>query len=355
MRHVRLVVSAVTIAFMTWAPAARAQCPATIPRPVDANAAWCFTLGRPPATRCATMLDSNTCAALNNRGFSQGLLTPDGNTFLGSNRFCSISLDLGAGPMVLDFCPASGCPAALPRGANSIDVACFTTTKPSITRCPSALPPEACDANNLSALNNGLVTSDGYSLLVNTGFCAIVNDLGQGPLIFDFCARGCLAGGTRVLADLPGGGRARYAPAASVMPHSTLMSMAGDADSDEVALASQPIKRVVHGPEDAGLFVFTLANGATLRVTQHHPMVLDSGKIVEAARVDPQSSFLGSDGKPVAITAIAREKAVEDVFNFETAGETQLSHVIVAEGVLVGDLKLQDELESEQGAIELRR
>jgi hypothetical protein len=355
MRYVRLVVPAVAIAFMTWAQAARAQCPVSIPVPVDANAAQCFTVNRPPTVRCATVVASSVCGSLNDTAFNRGLLTPDAEIFLATNRFCSIAVDLGAGPQVFDFCPTTACTPALPGHANSLDVACFTTAKPTITRCPTALAPAVCDAGNLDALNRGLLTSDGYRLLVNAGFCAIVNDLGQGPAIFDFCARGCVTASTRILADLPAGGRARYAPAASVKPRGTLMSVADDAGAGEVVLASQPVKRVVHGPEEVDLVVFALANGATLRVTQHHPMVLDNGTIIEAARVDPRSSFLGSDGRPVAITAITREKAVEDVFNFETAGETQLSHVIVAEGVLTGDLKLQDELESEQHAIELRR
>jgi len=80
----------------------------------------------------------------------------------------------------------------------------------------------------------------------------------------------------------------------------------------------------------------------------------DSGKIVEATLVDTRMSFVGLDGRPVAITAITREKAVDEVFNFETTGETQLGHIIVAEGVLVGDLKLQNEVE-EEGSIGLRR
>ena len=66
-------------------------------------------------------------------------------------------------------------------------------------------------------------------------------------------------------------------------------------------------------------------------------------------------SFVRLDGQPVKVTAIAREKPTADVFNFETAGATHMSHIIVAEGVLVGDLKIQDELADEEGSIALRR
>jgi hypothetical protein len=144
--------------------------------------------------------------------------------------------------------------------------------------------------------------------------------------------------------------------AASVTPNSPLMSMADDANlGGDVSLASQSVKRIAMGPEDPKLFVFTLANGHTLRVTQHHPMVLDDGTVIEARKVTKKMSFVGLDGQPVAVTKITREKTTADVFNFDTGSETQLGHIIIAEGVLVGDLKIQNELEDEQGSIELRR
>jgi hypothetical protein len=101
--------------------------------------------------------------------------------------------------------------------------------------------------------------------------------------------------------------------------------------------------------------VFALSNGARLRVTQHHPMILEDGVIVEAAQVEAGASFIGVGGQAVAVASITRESTKEDVFNFQTVGDTQLGHVIVANGVLVGDLKLQNELAAEQASIELRR
>lgn len=249
------------------------------------------------------------------------------------------------------------CPVSIPNPANKFDVDCFSVGKPVGQRCATAINPTACNALNTRGENLGLLTSDGYAEVVAIKFCAMVMDLGlgDGPLIYDFCPMGCFATDTRVLTGVTGDGKASYAPAAAMLPQGTLMSMTDDAGLHDVVLAPQPVKRIVYGPEDSKLFVFALANGSTLRVTEHHPMVLHNGRIVEARKVDSRMSFIGLDGRPVAIRAITREKAIGDVFNFETAGETQLNHIIVAEGVLVGDLKLQDELETEQNSIELRR
>jgi hypothetical protein len=250
------------------------------------------------------------------------------------------------------------CPAAIPAPADSTAVACFTVNKPVAQRCATAVSPADCDAFNAMAWNAGLLTPDGLSYLNDILFCAIVVSIPPGapPRIYDFCPRGCFAADTQLLSSFKSaGGAADYVQASSVAPKSTLLSLTDDASLSDIILAPQSVKRVVLGPEDADLFVFALENGRTLRVTQHHPMVLDNGKIVEASQVGPGMSFVGIDGQSVTVTAITREKPTADVFNFETAGDTKLSHIIVAEGVLVGDLKIQNELASEQASIDLRR
>jgi hypothetical protein len=250
---------------------------------------------------------------------------------------------------------AQSCPTTLPVPATPTDIACFTVNKPVTLKCGTSLSPAMCNAFNVSALNNGLVTVSGYSYLSAIGFCAVVADIGIGPRIFDFCPMGCFAADAQIASTVTSDGRAHYVAAGSVTLHSSLMSMADEASIGDVVLAPQSVKRMVSGPESEPLVVFALANGRTLRVTSHHPMVLDSGEIIEASQVKSKMSFVGLDGRSVKVSAITREKPVADVFNFVTQGDTQLSHIIVAEGVLVGDLTIQDELASEESSIGLRR
>jgi hypothetical protein len=242
----------------------------------------------------------------------------------------------------------------VPRPATETDIACYTN-KPVNERCATAIDPTVCSFLNNTALSQGLVTQGGFDFLGSVRFCAIVNDLGDGYKIYDFCPAGCFAADTQIATSLSLDGKPDYVAAASVTPKSPLVSMADDASLSELAMAPQLVKRIVVGPEDANLFAFALGNGRTLRVTQHHPMVLDSGKIIQASQVDLGMAFVGLDGKSVAITSITREKPTANVFNFETGSETQLGHIILAEGVLTGDLKIQNELVDEQGAIGLRR
>ena len=259
---------------------------------------------------------------------------------------------------VLGFGAASAhadCPPTIPKPATTDDIICYTIGRDPSLRCAAPLPPDICNNQNQLAVNNGLVTLDGFAWLSNNGFCAMSTDFGAGLQLYDFCPLGCFASDTQLLTGITKENKASYAQASSLNSPGTLMSLTDNASLDDVMLTPQSIKRMVHGPEEAELFVFALASGTTLRVTQHHPMVLDSGKIVEAAKVTTDMSFVGLNGASVAILAITREKTPEDVFNFETASETPLGHVIVAEGVLVGDLKLQNQLGAEEGSIGLRR
>jgi hypothetical protein len=248
------------------------------------------------------------------------------------------------------------CPAAIPTPANATAVQCFTLNKPVNVRCATAIEPAQCNFLNNQALTKGLLTQDGYNYLVSIRFCAINFEAfpGAGFRIYDFCPEGCFASDTQLLGRYDDG-KASYVKASQVTPESTLVSMTDDSTLGKVALTKRSINRIVAGPEDADLYVFALANGKTLRVTMHHPMVIDSGVVITARNVTPDMSFVGMDGRSVRINSITREAPVGDVYNFVTKGETQLSHIIVAEDVLVGDLKIQGELADEEGSISLRR
>jgi hypothetical protein len=259
---------------------------------------------------------------------------------------------------------AQSCPIVIPVPADAAACQCFATLDHSM-RCGAGIAPATCLNMQTTAWTDGLLTADGLSWLKANGYCPVVADFGAGPSIYSICPQGCFEASTQILTGATGNSKSGFtsvsALASTLNPDSltgqngSLMTMSDNAKVGDVKLTSRQIERFTFGPEEPDLFVFKLDNGSTLRVTQHHPMVLHSGKIVEAAQVRERNSFISSDGRRVEITSITREKTNKDVFNFQTVGDTTLSHVIVAEGVLVGDLKLQNTLEDEQASISLRR
>jgi hypothetical protein len=246
--------------------------------------------------------------------------------------------------------PTPTCPVRFPVPTNAAVCLCKTTSPNISPRCNN-IPTNVCNALIANALAVGLITADAQAYWLNNGFCPIVIS----GVLTDLCPNGCFDGDTQILTGMGHDGSASYTAAAELLPSHPLVTLSDKSGMDAFDLVSRPISRVVYGPEKPALFVFAMSNGATLRVTSHHPMVLDSGVIVEAAKVELGAAFVGIDGEPVFVKAIDREPATGDVFNFETRGDGQLGHVMAAEGVLVGDLKLQNELAAEETLIALRR
>lgn len=230
-------------------------------------------------------------------------------------RLFAILLFLGAGA---GSAHAQSCPVAIPTPATAHDCECKTIAKPIGERCAAPLPPDTCRSLIADAFTRGLLAADARDWLTSHGFCPVFIAGVTG--ILDFCPVGCFAADTQIVTDLSGDGAASFTAAADLLPQHPLMALSDEASFDSVDLVSRRVQRVVYGPEEPPLFVFALGNGATLRVTEHHPMVLDSGAIVEAAAVKPESAFIGIDGQTVAITAVTREPATADVFNFDRRG-----------------------------------
>jgi len=250
--------------------------------------------------------------------------------------------------------PPPTCPTIAPIPSNSFVTSCLSNN---MSRCADEITSSVCDILRNQAQSQGYITPEAASWLAARGYCPAVYDMGDGwgTRLRGVCRWGCFAEDTEMLTGFTDDGQVLTTPAAQITAADTLMSMADESSFVETELVPRAIGTPVHGEEKPPLFVFVLGNGSTLRVTQHHPMVLASGLIVEAAQVETGASFVGIDGKPVAVRSISRERATGDVYNFETASDTQLGHIIVAEGVLVGDLKLQNDLAREQSSIELRR
>lgn len=256
--------------------------------------------------------------------------------------------------------PPRQCSNAIPVPADVFECQCHTIGR--VNRCGEGVEPAACTSLINKALALGKITgpvggspeTSAAAWLELNGFCPIVYEVepGAGEKLWDFCPRGCFEAGTKILTSAA---EQAYTPASAVDMSLRLAALADGASVDAPHLDARAIYNIVYGPEATPLYVFELSNGATLRVTQHHPMVLDDGTIIEAAQVSPGASFVGIDGRSVVVNDIRREKSDKDVYNFKTMSDSQAGHIIVAEGVLVGDLKLQNDLAREQSGIAARR
>jgi hypothetical protein len=168
------------------------------------------------------------------------------------------------------------------------------------------------------------------------------------------CRCGCFEGSTELLTS-DTNGNVDWKPVNAVGHDDRLVSLSEDTSLSHPELEAKSVVSRTRGKEKPLFFAFVLDNGHTLKVTQHHGMVLDDGRVVAASEVRAGSRFVGIDGKPVTILTIERERTRGLVYNFEVDAKKNQGHVLAAEGVLVGDLAWQNRLKAELGAIQIRK
>ncbi len=76
--------------------------------------------------------------------------------------------------------------------------------------------------------------------------------------------------------------------------------------------------------------------------------------MVAAKNLKEGQILVSSDGKPVTLERIEHRMIAEDVLNVLTAGDSGLSHMVFAEGLVVGYLAWQNSLQSELNAVAIR-
>ena len=117
---------------------------------------------------------------------------------------------------------------------------------------------------------------------------------------------------------------------------------------DTVMLSNGKKSKIVHmisGPEKKPVIQLDLVNGKTLSVTDTHPMLTEMG-VVQAKNLTIGSRLLTKDGHWVTLSSISTKKYEDHVFNIELAGSHETDHLIYGNGIVTGDLHLQQKLQT---------
>lgn len=258
-------------------------------------------------------------------------------------------------------CPNPVPPLPTGRAATEYEVRCKAEQSCEILN-PSSCA--RCGAVPLSVDDCKWMVDQAYPTYVDAGaaawlrlhlFCPVLQQIRNGgSILADICPAGCFAAATQIL-TLGSTGAPTYTSAEAMAADTRVLALSNDSTMQAFALEPRGLRRIVHGPEEPDLYVFHLENGRALRLTSHHAVVLADGTVVEAEDVASGASFVDSEGTPVAVVHITREHTDSEVFNLWTESDAVQGHIIVAEGVLVGDLQLQNDIGGETASIELRR
>ncbi len=237
--------------------------------------------------------------------------------------------------------------------SNVMDVAdfqnmAFTQSQRCLDR---PITPAQCQLRLDHALNNGMITRRAYDWAIANGYYPVIDFFDN--TIAAICKCGCFDPDTRISARL--NGVVLEVAAGDITQQHQLLALESDATRQALHQDYRDINVITKGPEQTPLYRFVLSNGKQLAVTQHHGMVLNDGRVIAAKDVTTTDQFIAANGDVVAIDAIDRVSIDTDVVNFETHGDSDLNHIIVAEGVLVGDLVWQNQRAADLGRVTIRQ
>ncbi|EQC50981.1 Hint domain-containing protein [Bacteriovorax sp. DB6_IX] len=99
------------------------------------------------------------------------------------------------------------------------------------------------------------------------------------------------------------------------------------------------MKSIVDG--EHRIIIIETESGKRLEVTEEHPLVLASGHYADANQLKVGSKLLSELGEVEVITKLSEKQYHGKVFNLRTKGSAETDRVIVAGGLLNGDLTVQ--------------
>jgi hypothetical protein len=134
------------------------------------------------------------------------------------------------------------------------------------------------------------------------------------------------------------------------------VTMTSESELDGLAFESRPVLATTAGPEEKPLVVVIMGDGRRLGVTEQHALLLSTGEMVKAVDLTTRDELVDESGAFVDIASIERVYTSADVFNFLTdAGLDPKGHLVIAEGLVVGDIMWQNTLAKQIGDVILRK
>ncbi|MBU97812.1 MAG: hypothetical protein CL429_01840 [Acidimicrobiaceae bacterium] len=117
---------------------------------------------------------------------------------------------------------------------------------------------------------------------------------------------------------------------------------------------SREALNVISGPEKEMVYVLTTATGERITITRKHPVVIASAsgqfeKMITADQVQVGDSLVQMDGSPTSVVSVKKTKYHGKVVNFDLRGEKPEHHIVVANGIKMGDNVWQQRLAKVEG------
>jgi hypothetical protein len=122
----------------------------------------------------------------------------------------------------------------------------------------------------------------------------------------------------------------------TLTPNSTLENIQFHTDDVE------SFTREIHDSTHV-IFDIRTESGGELKVTDKHPVLVGSGRIVEAKSLKPGQELIKADGTRDRITSVDKTTHFGKVYNLKPVATNHVANILIAQGFLVGSSRFQNE------------
>jgi hypothetical protein len=139
-------------------------------------------------------------------------------------------------------------------------------------------------------------------------------------------------------------GQSRIVDAVAAMKPQ-VMTLTPDSSLENFSLQSSPTYSYTAEFRDSKhpIIDLVMASGGKLRVTPDHPMINSEGRLIQAQTLKVGDELVKQNGTFDPIVGVTRTEHVGKVYNLQPAASERISHILVAEGYLVGSSLFQND------------
>lgn len=229
---------------------------------------------------------------------------------------------------------------------------------PNQNRCgDQQIPAADCPAyQNLAYFTDHCINGTEYSYSQVHSIAPLCSQISPTTYI-GFCYCGCLERSTGIFVQEPKSGRNLVQRIDEITVGTVAVhALTEDATLSRVRYEPRGVEARTAGSENKPLVVLHLTDGAVLAATELHAILLSTGVMVAAKDLEVGQRMVHQDGSFSTIGSITREPTKDDVFNVLTnAGLSHKGHMIVANGLIVGDLMWQNTLVKDLNSVIVRQ
>lgn len=219
----------------------------------------------------------------------------------------------------------------------------------------AGLDKQFCNQDIKARFEMKQINKEEMEFLIAKGAVPTMSALNK-PIGYCFC--GCFAPWTRISVSKGANLAVEMLPIIDVWhdrDYIQVVSLADGSTLENLNFKTAKITNMVSGPEAKPLVVIRTGQGKELSVTSEHAILISTGKMITAKEIR-KGDFLVTDiGTLDEVSEISRRQIKEDTINLMADGKGLLSHLILAENLVVGDLAWQNSLQEEIDAILLRK